>query len=100
MIWWSILLVVILALNVVATFAAARSHYPTKRHLAFQVAAVWLLPILGAAAILVFVRSQSAYDPAGNFDPLYTPSDGGQPHEGWIPTASDFTGSSDGGSSD
>ena len=100
MIWWSIPIVAILALNIVATAAVCRSHYPTARHLAFQLAVVWLLPILGAVGLLLFVRSQSSYDLTKDFDPLYTPGDGGQPHQGWIPTTSDFTESGDGGSSD
>lgn len=100
MIWWSIPIVTVLALNVVATAAACRSHYPTARHLILQLTVVWFLPVFGAVGLLLFVRSQSSYDPIKNFDPLYTPSDGSQPHQDWIPEPSDLTGSGDGDASD
>ncbi len=98
--WWSIPIVAALALNVIVSIVAAKSHYPTKRHLASQLVIVWLLPVFGVVGLLLFVRSQSPYDPTRGFDLLYTPGDGGQPQQGWVPTPSDFAGSGEGGSSD
>lgn len=100
MIWLSILVIALVALNVLATIAVARSNYPTRRQLMLQLVAVWLLPALGAAGLLLFVRSQGGYGPDKGFEPLYTPGDGGQPQQGWIPASSDFTDSGGGGSSD
>ena len=63
--------------NTVASFAILRSDSLTPSQRVFQLAIVWLLPLLGAVICWAFISSQSVPSRASSsFVPLHVPSDG------------------------
>ena len=70
-----------LLLNLLASVAVIRNRGFSQRQRLLQLLVVWLLPVLGSVACLVFASTQfREISPASSdFDPLYNPADGGYP---------------------
>ena len=64
------------ALDVIASLAVVFNRGITHRQRLFQLALVWLVPVLGALACLgVFWSDRAGAMPRNTFDPLYRPGD-------------------------
>lgn len=67
-------LAILAVTNGVATWVAVRDRYAERRHKAFQVLAVWLIPVFGA--ILIFALYRKPEKAMGHYrEPLDVPRD-------------------------
>ena len=75
-----LLLAVVLIINIVASARVLRVPDLSRSQRHFQLALIWIVPIIGSVVCLAFASSQTfgPFSPSTH-DPLYLPADGGGP---------------------